>query len=78
MQEIMGLTFFMLDESKKDAEYCMETAFTSYIVLPSILLPCFSCCTKTSVVCFLSFIYHKLCQVSPSSVILSVETLLYA
>uniref|UniRef100_A0A7N0ULV5 Trafficking protein particle complex subunit 8 n=1 Tax=Kalanchoe fedtschenkoi TaxID=63787 RepID=A0A7N0ULV5_KALFE len=31
VQEIMGLTYFMLDESKKDAENCMENAFTTYI-----------------------------------------------
>ncbi|CAM8970935.1 unnamed protein product [Rhodiola kirilowii] len=31
VQEVMGLAYFMLDEAKKDAEYCMENAFTTYI-----------------------------------------------
>ncbi|KAF6144793.1 hypothetical protein GIB67_016867 [Kingdonia uniflora] len=34
-QEMMGLTYFMLDQSKKDAEYCMESAFTTYLKLGS-------------------------------------------
>ncbi|VFQ62580.1 unnamed protein product [Cuscuta campestris] len=33
VQEMMGLTYFMLDQSKKDAEYCMENALTTYIKL---------------------------------------------
>ncbi|CAH9127748.1 unnamed protein product [Cuscuta epithymum] len=33
VQEMMGLTYFMLDQSRKDAEYCMENAFTAYIKL---------------------------------------------
>ena len=28
----MGLTFFMLDQSRKEAEYCMENAFNTYLV----------------------------------------------
>ncbi|KAK4419448.1 hypothetical protein Salat_2357700 [Sesamum alatum] len=31
VQEMMGLTYFMLDQSRKDAEYCMENAFTTYL-----------------------------------------------
>ncbi|CAM9004043.1 unnamed protein product [Rhodiola kirilowii] len=31
MLEVMGLAYFMLDEAKKDSEYCMENAFTTYI-----------------------------------------------
>ncbi|KAL4591859.1 hypothetical protein LXL04_004833 [Taraxacum kok-saghyz] len=31
VQEMMGLTYFMLNQSKKDAEYCMENAFTTYL-----------------------------------------------
>ncbi|KAL5545696.1 hypothetical protein UlMin_005383 [Ulmus minor] len=31
VQEMMGLTFFMLDQSRKEAEYCMENAFTTYL-----------------------------------------------
>ncbi|XP_051131915.1 uncharacterized protein LOC127251976 isoform X2 [Andrographis paniculata] len=31
VQEIMGLTYFMLDQSRKDAEYCMENAFSTYL-----------------------------------------------
>lgn len=31
-QEMMGLTYFMLDQSRKDAEYCMENAFHTYLV----------------------------------------------
>lgn len=31
-QEMMGLTYFMLDQSRKDAEYCMENAFSTYQV----------------------------------------------
>ncbi|KAK6147266.1 hypothetical protein DH2020_018178 [Rehmannia glutinosa] len=30
-QEMMGLAYFMLDQSRKDAEYCMENAFTTYL-----------------------------------------------
>ncbi|KAK1435003.1 hypothetical protein QVD17_00758 [Tagetes erecta] len=33
VQEMMGLTYFMLNQSKKDAEYCMENAFTTYLGL---------------------------------------------
>ena len=32
MQEMMGLTYFMLDQSRKEAEYCMENAFNTYLV----------------------------------------------
>lgn len=28
----MGLAYFMLDQSRKEAEYCMENAFTTYAV----------------------------------------------
>ncbi|KAL8255725.1 hypothetical protein R6Q59_030792 [Mikania micrantha] len=31
VQEMMGLTYFMLNQSKKDAEYCMENAFSTYL-----------------------------------------------
>ncbi|XP_047330044.1 trafficking protein particle complex subunit 8 isoform X2 [Impatiens glandulifera] len=31
VQEMMGLSYFMLDQSRKDAEYCMETAFNTYL-----------------------------------------------
>lgn len=34
----MGLTYFLLDQSRKDAEYCMENAFNTYLVC--IVLPC--------------------------------------
>eukprot|EP01018_Ginkgo_biloba_P005816 Gb_19012 [translate_table: standard] len=30
VQEMIGLSLFMLDQSRKEAEYCMETAFTTY------------------------------------------------
>lgn len=33
VQEMMGLTYFMLDQSRKDAEYCMENAFSTYLKL---------------------------------------------
>lgn len=32
-QEMMGLAYFMLDQSRKDAEYCMENALTTYLVI---------------------------------------------
>ncbi|KAF9605425.1 hypothetical protein IFM89_017164 [Coptis chinensis] len=35
VQEMMGLSFFMLDQSRKDAEYCMENAFSTYLKLGS-------------------------------------------
>lgn len=35
VQEMMGLTFFMLDQSRKDAEYCMENAFHTYLRIGS-------------------------------------------
>ncbi|XP_068308297.1 uncharacterized protein [Pyrus communis] len=36
VQEMMGLAYFMSDQSRKDAEYCMENAFTTYLkVAPS-------------------------------------------
>lgn len=33
VQEMMGLAYFMLDQSRKDSEYCMETAFNTYLKL---------------------------------------------
>ncbi|XVE61381.1 hypothetical protein DITRI_Ditri06bG0034900 [Diplodiscus trichospermus] len=33
VQEMMGLTYFMLDQSRKEAEYCMENAFNTYLKL---------------------------------------------
>ncbi|KAK3031415.1 hypothetical protein RJ639_036156 [Escallonia herrerae] len=35
VQEMMGLTYFMLDQSRKDAEYSMENAFTTYLRMGS-------------------------------------------
>lgn len=35
LQEMSGLCYFMLDQSRKDAEYCMENAFTTYLVFIS-------------------------------------------
>ncbi|KAG7958379.1 hypothetical protein I3843_10G018400 [Carya illinoinensis] len=35
IQEMMGLTFFMLDQSRKEAEYCMENAFNTYLKIGS-------------------------------------------
>lgn len=43
LQEMMGLSYFLLDQSRKEAEYCMENAFTTYLVcicLPSIFYFC--------------------------------------
>ncbi|KAK4833890.1 hypothetical protein QYF36_012927 [Acer negundo] len=31
VQEMMGLTYFLLDQSRKEAEYCMENAFITYL-----------------------------------------------
>ncbi|KAK9289806.1 hypothetical protein L1049_007966 [Liquidambar formosana] len=31
VQEMMGLTYFMLDQSRKESEYCMENAFNTYL-----------------------------------------------
>lgn len=31
VQEMMGLTYFMLDQSRKEAESCMENAFNTYL-----------------------------------------------
>lgn len=31
-QEMMGLAYFISDQSKKEAEYCMENAFSTYMV----------------------------------------------
>ncbi|KAL1338323.1 hypothetical protein HN51_032996 [Arachis hypogaea] len=36
VQEMMGLTYFMLDQSRKEAEYCMENAFSTYVKLGSL------------------------------------------
>lgn len=33
VQEMMALTYFMSDHSRKDAEYCMENAFGTYLKL---------------------------------------------
>lgn len=30
VQEMIGLSLFMLDQSRKEAEYSMETTFTTY------------------------------------------------
>ncbi|ESR43290.1 hypothetical protein CICLE_v10010925mg [Citrus x clementina] len=35
VQEMMGLAYFMLDQSRKEAEYCMENAFTTYAKIGS-------------------------------------------
>ncbi|KAL7096493.1 hypothetical protein ACP275_10G083100 [Erythranthe tilingii] len=35
VQEMMGLAYFMLDQSRKDSEYCMENAFTTYLKMGS-------------------------------------------
>ncbi|PIA54301.1 hypothetical protein AQUCO_00900680v1 [Aquilegia coerulea] len=35
VQEMMALTYFMLDQSRKDAEYCMENSFSTYLKLGS-------------------------------------------
>nr|KJB61956.1 hypothetical protein B456_009G393900 [Gossypium raimondii] len=35
VQEMIGLTYFMLDQSRKEAEYCMENAFNTYLKLGS-------------------------------------------
>ncbi|KAL2464074.1 Tetratricopeptide repeat (TPR)-like superfamily protein [Forsythia ovata] len=35
VQEMMGLSYFMLDQSRKDAEYCMENAFSTYLKIGS-------------------------------------------
>lgn len=40
LQEMMGLAYFLLDQSRKEAESCMENAFTTYLVC--ICLPSFS------------------------------------
>ncbi|XP_024028403.1 trafficking protein particle complex subunit 8 isoform X3 [Morus notabilis] len=31
VQEMMGLSYFLLDQSRKEAEYCLENAFTTYL-----------------------------------------------
>ncbi|XP_014495790.1 trafficking protein particle complex subunit 8 [Vigna radiata var. radiata] len=36
VQEMMGLTYFILDQSRKEAEYCMENAFNTYLKLGSL------------------------------------------
>lgn len=33
VQEMMALAYFMLDQARKEAEYCMESAFTTYLKL---------------------------------------------
>ncbi|KAF7818861.1 trafficking protein particle complex subunit 8 [Senna tora] len=35
VQEMMGLAYFMSDQSRKEAEYCMENAFNTYLKLGS-------------------------------------------
>ncbi|XP_062214381.1 uncharacterized protein LOC133915291 isoform X2 [Phragmites australis] len=35
VQEMSGLCYFMLDQSRKDAEYCMENAFNTYLRIGS-------------------------------------------
>ncbi|KAG2545392.1 hypothetical protein PVAP13_9KG306369 [Panicum virgatum] len=35
VQEMSGLCYFMLDQSRKDAEYCMESAFSTYLRIGS-------------------------------------------
>ncbi|XP_058003343.1 uncharacterized protein LOC110666076 isoform X2 [Hevea brasiliensis] len=35
VQEMMGLAYFMLDQSRKEAEYCMENAFNTYLKIGS-------------------------------------------
>ncbi|KAJ7942948.1 Trafficking protein particle complex subunit 8 [Quillaja saponaria] len=35
VQEMIGLTYFLLDQSRKEAEYCLENAFNTYSKLGS-------------------------------------------
>ncbi|XXG85723.1 hypothetical protein AAC387_Pa11g0756 [Persea americana] len=35
VQEMIGLSYFMLDQSRKEAEYCMENAFNTYLKIGS-------------------------------------------
>jgi len=35
VQEMSGLCYFILDQSRKDAEYCMENAFSTYLRIGS-------------------------------------------
>ncbi|CAL1372237.1 unnamed protein product [Linum trigynum] len=35
VQEMMALAYFLLDQSRKEAEYCMENAFNTYLKLGS-------------------------------------------
>uniref|UniRef100_A0A0D9ZE43 Uncharacterized protein n=1 Tax=Oryza glumipatula TaxID=40148 RepID=A0A0D9ZE43_9ORYZ len=35
VQEMSGLCYFMLDQSRKDAEYCMDSAFSTYLRIGS-------------------------------------------
>ncbi|KAJ0966330.1 hypothetical protein J5N97_027468 [Dioscorea zingiberensis] len=35
VQEMMGLSYFMLDQSRKESEYCMESAFNTYLKIGS-------------------------------------------
>ncbi|KAF5747759.1 Tetratricopeptide repeat (TPR)-like superfamily protein isoform 1 [Tripterygium wilfordii] len=35
VQEMIGLTYFMMDQSRKEAEYCMENAFNTYLKIGS-------------------------------------------
>lgn len=35
VQEMSGLSYFMLDQSRKESEYCMENAFTTYLKMGS-------------------------------------------
>lgn len=44
IQEMIGLSFFMLDQSRKEAEYCMDNAFNTYLVY--FFIPC---CLQISV-----------------------------
>ena len=34
----MGLTYFLLDQSRKEAEYCMENALNTYLVRVFLLI----------------------------------------
>ena len=67
-QELMGLAYFMLDQSSQDAEYCMENAFTTYVVminLPSFSPPTFPSLSMVSVA-HLKFVITRIFPVKHS------------
>lgn len=54
LQEMMGVTYFLLNHSRKESEHCMENAFNTYLVCAPFPLSVNSCllCESLALIVF--------------------------